>query len=81
MCYTVKQPEQEKPWEKRAESLKTRIAFFISGSIASLILVIALFANNYSSQEFLITILVVAGLILVFAIIIVVAVKIQQKKN
>lgn len=74
-------PEQEKPWEKREESLKTRIAIFIGGSIVSLIFVVALFANNYSSTEFLITLLVVAGLILVSAIIIVIAVKVQQKKN
>jgi len=74
-------PEQEKPWEKREESLKTRIAFFIGGSIISLILVVALFANNYSSIEFLITILVITGLILASAIIIVIAVKVQRKKS
>jgi len=75
------EPEQEKPWEKREESLKTRIAFFIGGSIVTLILVVALFASNYSSQEFLITILTIAGLILTSAIIIVVTVKVQRKKQ
>ena len=77
----MSEPEQEKPWEKREESLKTRIAFFIGGSIISLILVVALFANNYSSIEFLITILVITGLILASAIIIVIAVKVQRKKS
>ncbi len=75
------QPEQEKPWEKREESLKTRIAFFVGGSIATIILVVALFANNYHSTEFIKTISIVGGLILLSAIIIVVAIKVQRKKK
>ena len=73
--------DEKRPWEKRAESLKTRIFFFIAGSIGTMILVIALFANNYYSTEFIVAISVTVGLIILAAIIIVIAINVQKRKQ
>ena len=71
--------KEEKPWEKREESLKTRIWFFITGSIATLILVAVIFVNNYQSTEFVVTMGITGGLVILSAIIIIIAIAVQKK--
>lgn len=76
--------DKEKPWEKRKESLKTRIWFFIGGSLATFLLVFILYLTDIHSRVYLITLLVIVGLIICSAIIILIVIfihKIREKKE
>ena len=72
--------EEDQPWYKRKESLRTRIWFFIAFSAIIEIIVLIIYLVD-KTQENLVMLIVLSSFIVLSALIIALAVIIQKRKK